>query len=204
MTASPNRRIAGRLAAVAAVMLAGSFAAVPFYNLFCRVTGYNGTPNVAEAPPGPARPEVMTIRFDANTAPGLPAEFRPVARKMEVRLDETGLAFYEFVNLSDHPITAAASFNVTPYAAGAYFSKIACFCFEKQTLAPGERIEMPVSFFVDPAILEDAEARDVREITLSYTMHPSDPPPAADAAGATGSTRLAKAAAQVEPAAIEN
>ncbi|MBP7241516.1 cytochrome c oxidase assembly protein [Amaricoccus sp.] len=204
MTANPNRRIARRLAVVAGIMLAGSFAAVPFYDLFCRVTGYNGTPGVAEAPAGPARPEVITVRFDANTAPGLPAEFRPVARKMEVRLDESGLAFYEFANLSDRPITGTASFNVTPYAAGAYFSKIACFCFEEQTLAPGERIEMPVSFFVDPAILDDPEAKGVREITLSYTMHPSDPPAAADAAATPGSTRLAEAAGQVEPAAIEN
>lgn len=200
MSAGPNARIARRLAAVAALMLAGSFAAVPFYDLFCRMTGYGGTPNVAaSAPEGPARPEIFTIRFDANVAPGLPAEFRPAARTMQLHLGESGLAFYEFANLTDREIAGTASFNVTPYAAGAYFSKIACFCFERQDLAPGERVEMPVSFFVDPAILDDIEAKGVREITLSYTMHPSDPPASAEAGTAT--RRLAKAAAPDVPAA---
>lgn len=202
MSVSPNARIARRLIAVAAVMLAGSFAAVPFYNLFCRITGYGGTTNVATAAPeGPARPEIFTIRFDANVAPGLPAVFRPVERTIKVRLGESTLAFYEFENLSDKPIAGTASYNVAPYSAGVYFSKIACFCFELQELAPGERVEMPVSFFVDPSILEDLEAKGVREITLSYTMHPSVPAPSADAEAGTTPKRFADAAAPDAPAA---
>lgn len=168
-----NRRIALRLGSVAAVMLVLSFAAVPAYDLFCRVTGYGGTTGTAEAPTGPARAETVTVRFDANIAPDMPWEFRPRTRTMEVRLGETALVFYEAHNPTDAPVAGTASYNVAPFAAGVHFAKIACFCFELQVLEPGERIEMPVSFFVDPTLLEDREARGIRTITLSYTMHRS-------------------------------
>jgi cytochrome c oxidase assembly protein subunit 11 len=174
-----NRRTAARLGAVVAGMLALSFAAAPLYDWFCRVTGYGGATAVAAAAPGgAARPEVVTVRFDANVAPGLAARFRPLARTMEVRVGEPALAFYEFANPTDRPIAGTASFNVAPYAAGGYFAKVACFCFELQVLQPGESVEMPVSFFVDPAMLDDREAGGLRAITLSYTMHASAPPAA--------------------------
>lgn len=173
MAGTGNRRIAVRLGSVVVVMLGLSFAAVPAYDLFCRVTGYGGTTGTAEAPTGPARAETVTVRLDANTAPDMPWEFRPRTRTMEVRLGETALVFYEAYNPTDAPVAGTASYNVAPFAAGAHFAKIACFCFELQVLQPGERIEMPVSFFVDPSLLEDREARGIRTITLSYTMHRS-------------------------------
>ena len=189
-----SRRMALRLGGVAAAMLALSFAAVPLYDLFCRVTGYGGTTAVAEAG---AAPEVLDrtieVRFDANTAPDVPWEFRPTTRRAEIRLGETGLVFYEAYNPTDEPIAAAASFNVTPFSAGGYLVKIACFCFERQLLAPGERVEMPVTFYVDPAILDDPEAEHVPSITLSYTMHRSDLPEG-HAAAAPPATRTAEAA----------
>ncbi len=197
MARSSDGRIAGRLGAVALTMLTLSFAAVPFYDWFCRVTGYGGATSTAAAPEGPARPETVIVRFDANTAPGLPAIFRPVQRTMEVRLGESALAFYEFSNPTDQPLAGTASFNVTPYSTGAYFAKVACFCFEIQVLQPGERQEMPVSFFVDPAILQDAEAKGVRTITLSYTMHASTP--TAERAAGAGTTRVASVAAPRGP-----
>jgi cytochrome c oxidase assembly protein subunit 11 len=201
---------AARLGAVVAFMLALSFAAVPFYDWFCRVTGYGGATNVAEAPDeADVREETVTVRFDANVAEGMPWEFRPMQRTMEVRLGETALMFYEARNPTDAPVAGTASFNVAPYSTGAYFSKIACFCFELQVLQPGERLEMPVSFYVDPAMLEDREAKGVRAITLSYTMHPSPLPAhdSVDAAQADGEAELASAQAARAPQiaeAIEN
>lgn len=211
MAARSPARTAARLVAVVTVMLALSFAAVPFYDWFCRVTGYGGTTNVAVAPDEAAvREETVLVRFDANVAGDMPWEFRPMQRTMEVRLGETGLMFYEAYNPTDEPIAGTASFNVAPYSAGAYFSKIACFCFELQVLQPGERVEMPVTFFVDPEILEDREAKGVRAITLSYTMHASPLPPAdsAEEAAEAGVAPVpASAAAPRAPqvaAAIEN
>lgn len=171
-----NGRVARRLAAIVGVMLALSFVAVPFYDWFCRVTGYGGTVATAPAPTDAPRPETVLVRFDANVAPGFPMEFRPAQRTLEVRLGEEALVFYEAHNPTDAPIAGTAGFNVAPYSAGGFFAKVACFCFERQVLAPGERVAMPVSFFVDPAMLEDREARGVRQITLSYTMHPDAAP----------------------------
>ncbi len=176
MTPSRNRKLAFGLGGVVAVMLALSYAAVPFYDWFCRVTGYGGTTSVAEAPSGEILERRVTVRFDANTAPDMPWEFRPVQRTMEIRIGETGLALYEAYNPTDRTIGGTASYNVAPYSVGSYFEKIACFCFEEQILGPGERVEMPVSFYVDPAMLDDREARDVTGITLSYTMHLADLP----------------------------
>ncbi len=197
MAARDPARTAARLGGVVAAMLALSFAAVPFYDWFCRVTGYGGATNVAEAPAeAEVREETVTVRFDANVAGDMPWEFRPMQRTMEVRLGETALMFYEAHNPTDAPTAGTASFNVAPYSTGAYFSKIACFCFELQVLQPGERVEMPVTFFVDPAMLEDREAKGVRAITLSYTMHPSPLPasdPAGKAAQAGGAPQIAAA-----------
>jgi cytochrome c oxidase assembly protein subunit 11 len=181
----PNRT-AAQLAAVVAVMASLSFAAVPFYDWFCRVTGFGGTTGIASAAPDRILDRTVTVRFDASLARGMPWEFRPMQRTMTVRLGETGLAFYEARNPTGRPVAGVASYNVTPASAGGYFTKIACFCFNEQVLQPGERIEMPVSFYVDPAIAEDDEGRLLQEITLSYTFHeaplPEDHAAAAPAA----------------------
>ncbi len=163
---------------VGVVLLMGSlaWAAVPFYDWFCRVTGFGGTTGVAEAAPEDILDRTITVRFDASKAKGMAWEFKPVAREMEVRIGETGLAFYEAYNPTDRPIAGQASYNVAPYSAGGYFQKIACFCFEEQVLQPGERVEMPVSFFVDPEMVEDLEAKYVHTITLSYTFYEIDLP----------------------------
>lgn len=163
---------------VGVVLLMGSlaWASVPAYDLFCRVTGWGGAVDVAEAAMDEPLAQTVTIRFDASKAKGLPVEVRPVERKMTVRIGEEGLAFYEAYNPTDRPIATTASYNVAPYAAGSFFSKIQCFCFELQVLEPGERVEMPVSFFVEPEIIDDPDAKFAKTITLSYTFHESDLP----------------------------
>ncbi|GAA6158706.1 MULTISPECIES: cytochrome c oxidase assembly protein [Ruegeria] len=163
---------------VGVVVLMGSlaWAAVPFYDWFCRVTGFGGTTGVAETAPEDILDRTVTVRFDASKAKDMAWEFKPVEREMEVRIGETGLAFYEAYNPTDRPIAGQASYNVAPYSAGGYFQKIACFCFEEQVLQPGERVQMPVSFFVDPEMVEDLEAKYVHTITLSYTFYEIDLP----------------------------
>lgn len=153
-----------------------AWAAVPFYDWFCRVTGFGGATGVAEVGSDEILDRTVTIRFDASKERDMPWEFKPVARTMEVRIGETGLAFYEAYNPTDRPVAGAASYNVAPYSAGGYFDKIQCFCFEEQVLQPGERVQMPVTFFVDPEIVEDREAKYVHTITLSYTFHEIDLP----------------------------
>lgn len=172
---SPEGRTATRLVGVVITMGALSWAAVPFYDWFCRVTGFGGTTQVSVAVPDQVLDEIVRVRFDANTDPNLPWTFRPLQNRMDVRIGENGLAFYEAINNSDVPITGTASYNVAPEISGYYFSKIECFCFTEQTLQPGERIEMPVSFFVDPDIVKDRDASWVRDITLSYTFHRTEP-----------------------------
>ncbi|WP_282027749.1 cytochrome c oxidase assembly protein [Ruegeria faecimaris] len=163
---------------VGVVVLMGSlaWASVPFYDWFCRVTGYGGTTGVAVAAPEDILERTVTVRFDASKAKDMAWEFKPVERQMEIRIGETGLAFYEAYNPTDRPIAGQASYNVAPYSAGGYFQKIACFCFEEQVLQPGERVQMPVSFFVDPEMVEDLEAKYVHTITLSYTFYEIDLP----------------------------
>jgi cytochrome c oxidase assembly protein subunit 11 len=153
-----------------------AWASVPLYDWFCRVTGYGGTTNTADAGSDLVLEQTITVRFDANTAREMPWEFRPMTREMDIRLGETGMVFYEAYNPTDEPIAGTASYNVTPFTSGYYFSKIECFCFQQQVLQPGERVEMPVTFYVDPSILEDEEASDTRAITLSYTFHVTDIP----------------------------
>ena len=172
-----NTRTARRLLWVIGGMALLTASAVPLYDLFCRVTGYGGTTQVADAESDVILDQTITVRFDASRSAGMPWEFRPEVPSMEIRIGETGLAFYEAYNPTDVPIAGTASFNVTPFVAGPYFAKIACFCFEEQVLQPGERVMMPVSFFVDPALLEDAEAAGTPAITLSYTFHRIDLPP---------------------------
>ncbi len=175
---TPQQRTAVKLSAVAALMLSLSFIAVPFYDWFCRVTGYGGTTSVAAAPSDEVLDQTVLVRFDASVESGMPWVFRPVQRTMEIRIGETGLAFYEAYNPTSTVIAGTASYNVTPDTAGGFFTKIACFCFEQQVLQPGERVQMPVSFYVDPAMVTDPEGRFVREITLSYTFHRTDLPEA--------------------------
>jgi cytochrome c oxidase assembly protein subunit 11 len=143
----------------------------PFYDWFCRVTGYGGTTSVAVAPSDEILDQTVIVRFDASLAAGMPWTFRPLVDKMEVRIGENALAFYEAANPTDRVVAGTASYNVTPDTAGLFFTKIACFCFTEQVLQPGERVEMPVSFYVDPAIVTDADGQFVREITLSYTFY---------------------------------
>jgi cytochrome c oxidase assembly protein subunit 11 len=169
-------RTAARLVGVVVFMGAMAWASIPFYDWFCRVTGFGGTPGVAEAGSDDILDQTVTIRFDASKDRGMPWEFRPQARTMKLRIGETGLAFYEAYNPTDRPVAGQASYNVTPYSAGGYFQKIECFCFTEQILQPGERVEMPVTFFVDPEIVDDPEAKYVHTITLSYTFHEIDLP----------------------------
>lgn len=171
------------LQTVGVVVLMGglAWASVPFYDWFCRVTGFGGTPNVASES-GDILDQTIKVRFDASKERGMPWEFKPVEREMTIRIGEQGLAFYEAYNPTDHPVAGQASYNVTPYEAGAFFYKIDCFCFEEQVLMPGERVMMPVSFFVDPGIVEDRDAKHTGHITLSYTFYEIDLPEEAQAA----------------------
>lgn len=168
-----NRRVAMICVGVVAFMTAGAFASAPLYDLFCRVTGFAGTPQRSAAAPGSqgVMPgQLVTVRFNSDTAPDMPWRFQPVQREVKVVPGEETLIFYRATNPTDKPIVGTATFNVVPEKAGPYFDKIACFCFSEQVLQPGESVDMPVSFFVDPQMLKDPKARDVKTITLSYTF----------------------------------
>lgn len=158
------------LLAVVCGMVGLSFASVPLYRLFCQATGFGGTTQRAQAAPGRAGDAVITVRFDTETAPDLGWEFRPLQPEVRVHPGEQQQVFFRAVNRTGEPITGSATFNVTPTKAGIYFDKIQCFCFNAQHLAPGQSADMGVVFFVDPDILSDPNTRDLREITLSYTM----------------------------------
>ena len=174
---APDRRASRRRAATALIlggvvcgMVGLAFGAVPLYKLFCQVTGFGGTTQIAEEAPAEIGERVVTVRFNADTARDLPWYFKPEQREIKVRVGEMAMAVYNAVNQSDRALIGTSTFNVTPVKAGAYFNKIECFCFEEQTLAPGERADFPVSFFVDPDIVEDRRLDDVTTITLSYTF----------------------------------
>lgn len=171
--ARKNRIVMAALVAVAVAMVGGAYAAVPLYRIFCQVTGFGGTTNVAERPSAKVSERVVTIRFDA-TVNGVPWSFQPVKRSVRTHVGETTLAFYRAENRGSEAVTGTATFNVTPLKAGQYFSKIECFCFTEQRLEPGASVEMPVSFFVDPAIEDDRNLDDVKTITLSYTFYPAE------------------------------
>lgn len=175
MTASrqarANRRVALTVSGIVVGMVGLAFASVPLYRLFCQVTGYGGTTQRAEAAPGAAGDRVVTVTFNADVAgTNLPWSFAPVEREVKVKVGEERLVFYRATNKGSTPVTGTATFNVTPAKAGLYFQKIACFCFSEQTLAPGESIDMPVSFFIDPDMIKDPNTRDVQNVTLSYTF----------------------------------
>lgn len=173
-----NGRLALTLVGVALTMVSLSFAAVPFYSWFCRVTGFAGTPQTAAGATGEVLDQTITVRFDANTDAGMPWDFKPVEREMTLRIGETGLAFYEAYNPTDKVIAGTAAYNVSPDIAGAYFTKIQCFCFSEQVLQPGERVLMPVTFYVDPEITRDVNTEQVQHITLSYTFYQTELPEA--------------------------
>jgi cytochrome c oxidase assembly protein subunit 11 len=165
-------------ATVSVVLAFGAlgWASVPLYDWFCRVTGYGGSTSVAETGSDVILDQTIKIRFDATLERGMPWEFKPMQREVEMRIGETGMAFYEAYNPTNRPVAGSASYNVTPYDAGSFFNKIACFCFEEQVLQPGERVEMPVTFFVDPEIVNDRDAKFTKVITLSYTFYEIDLP----------------------------
>ena len=175
-----SRRGLGRDATVAAIcgfvvvlMVGASYAAVPFYNWFCRATGFNGTTQVATSAPSAAPlTRKIAVRFDSNVAGGLPWKFEPEQTEIEVNIGQVVTVFYTVTNQSARTTTGQAAYNVAPLTVGAYFQKINCFCFTEQTMAPGEKREMPVVFYVDPALVEDHENDGLNTITLSYTFYP--------------------------------
>ena len=176
-----KRRTAWVMAGLALAMIALAYASVPLYRLFCQMTGYAGTTQRAEAAalPSPQALQALggrtiKVRFDGNVSPGMPWQFGPDAPETKIKVGARAMAFYHATNLAATPTTGRALFNVTPDTAGKYFKKIACFCFNEQTLKAGETASMPVTYFVDPAILKDPDARKIDEITLSYTFFPVD------------------------------
>ena len=175
---SPNMKTAGLASLLALAMVGLGFAAVPLYDLFCRVTGFGGTTQRYDPVAAAAQPEVLSqtvsVRFDANVSPKLPWKFYPEHPRDTVSIGARDMAIFIAENQSANPVVGTASFNVTPVQAGKYFTKIQCFCFTEQRLEPGQQMRMPVLFFVDPKILDDPDARDVQEITLSYTFHAVD------------------------------
>ena len=174
-TPEQKRRTVVKLLGVIVLMGSLAWVSVPAYRLFCQVTGWGGATSVADAAPGAIEQEI-TVRFDASFERGMPWTVEPVVREMTMKIGEEGLAFYRAHNPTDRPIAGTASYNVAPYAAGAFFSKIQCFCFELQVLQPGETVDMPVSFFVEPEILDDPDAKFAKTITLSYTFYETELP----------------------------
>lgn len=163
--------VAASCGAVVALMIGAAYAAVPFYNWFCRQTGYGGTTQVAEKAPSHILDRTLAIRFDSNVAPGLPWRFVPEQNEVKVRLGEVTTVHYKVINLAAREITAQASYNVSPPQVGIYFNKINCFCFTQQTLKAGETREMTVVFYVDPSLDKDRDQTDLNAITLSYTFY---------------------------------
>lgn len=174
-TPRSHTKVAAICASVVIGMTALAFASVPLYRLFCQVTGYGGTTMRADKASDTVLDQTITVRFDANVAGGLTWEFEPVERVKVVKLGETAVVNYRARNTSDKPTSGTASYNVTPDQAGIFFNKLACFCFTEQALKPGEEVEMPVQFFVDPAMATDKDGRRIHTITLSYTFFPMTP-----------------------------
>jgi len=166
-----HRAIALWCAALVAAMVGAAYASVPLYRLFCEVTGFDGTPRIAAAPSTTTLDRWITVRFDDNVAPGLAWRFEPVQTTLKVRLGENMLAFYRATNTSDRPIRGMATYNVFPEQTAPFFNKLECFCFKEQLLQPGESVEMPVSFFIDPQIVNDKDAHGATHVTLSYTFY---------------------------------
>ena len=176
MAMNAKSKTVAQLVSVVLTMGALAWASVPFYDWFCRVTGFGGTPQQVDNASQEILDETIKVRFDGTLNNNMAWEFKPVVREMEVRIGEMGLAFYEAHNPTSRPIAGQASYNVTPYTAGAFFDKVDCFCFTEQVLMPGETVQMPVSFFVDPEIVTDRDGQYVHTITLSYTFYEIDLP----------------------------
>jgi cytochrome c oxidase assembly protein subunit 11 len=175
-----NARVGALMALLVVAMVGLAFAAVPLYRLFCQVTGFGGTTmrvdERAAAAVTPVEGKSISVRFDANVSRDLQWQFRPVETQRTVPIGSRNMAIYRAKNDTGRPLTGTATFNVTPTQAGQYFSKVQCFCFIEQTLQPGQEVQMPVIFFVDPKILDDPATRDISEITLSYTFYPVEQP----------------------------
>ncbi|MDE1132372.1 MAG: cytochrome c oxidase assembly protein [Ascidiaceihabitans sp.] len=185
----PQKTVAQTVSLV--VLMGGlAWASVPFYDWFCRVTGFGGTTGISTVAPDDVLEQTIKVRFDASLHSDMDWDFKPEVHEMEMRIGETGLAFYEAHNPTDRPIAGQASYNVTPYQAGYFFNKIDCFCFEEQVLQPGETVMMPVSFYVDPEIVTDRDAKYVHTITLSYTFYEIDLPEGFAALDAVTDTTL--------------
>jgi cytochrome c oxidase assembly protein subunit 11 len=176
MAMDANTRTLTRCVGVVVLMGGLAWASVPFYDWFCRVTGFGGVTGQSDVASDEILDQTIKVRFDASKARGMPWEFKPVEREMELRIGETGLAFYEAYNPTDRVVAGRANYNVTPYQAGGFFTKIDCFCFQQQVLQPGERVQMPVTYYIDPAIVDDREGQYIHTITLSYTFHEIDLP----------------------------
>jgi len=172
-----NLRLALVSFSVAAGMVGAAYAAVPLYEVFCQVTGFGGTTQTAEAAPAVTLDRKITVRFNADVGKALPWRFAPAQDRVELKIGEQVLAFYRAKNLSGRTITGTAAFNVTPAKVGQYFNKIACFCFTEQELKAGAEVDMPVTFFIDPAIADDPNLNEVTTITLSYTFFETEPDP---------------------------
>ncbi|MAR50538.1 MAG: cytochrome c oxidase assembly protein [Paracoccaceae bacterium] len=168
--AKKNKKVFTLLSIVVVTMVSLAFASVPFYDWFCRVTGFAGTTLTASSGPNVVINKEIKVRFDGSVDRGLEWEFRPVQKEVKLKIGETALAFYEAYNPTDRPIMGTASYNVFPFSAGSFFTKIDCFCFEEQILAPGERVQMPVTFYIDPEIENDRDGKFIEQITLSYTF----------------------------------
>ncbi len=171
-----NRRVVSLVALGVAGMLGLAFASVPLYELFCKATGFNGTTQVAATGPGRVLERTVRVRFDANMDANLPWKFEPLQREVTVRLGEEKLIHYRATNLSKRPIVGTATYNVLPDIAGQWFNKVQCFCFTEQLLKPGQAVDMPVIFFVDPDMAKDRAYDDINTITLSYTFHEAKTP----------------------------
>lgn len=179
---SRNAKVGIACAGVFFLMVGAAFAAVPLYRMFCQATGYNGTVRQAVVAPGKVLDRKVTIRFDTNVR-GVPFKFAAEQTTQDVKIGDTGLAFFKVTNTSDKPVTARAAYNVLPEQAGAYFQKLECFCFTDQTLKPGETRDFPVVYFVDPRFVDDFETKSAGEITLSYTFFPATGSPVASTSG---------------------
>ena len=187
MTGTPNTPIRRRHRAIAAwcallvfAMVGAAYAAVPLYRMFCAATGFDGTPKRATGPSQKTLQKTVSVRFDGNVSPSLPWRFEPMQTTMSVKLGENAVATYKATNLSDKRIVATAAYNIFPEIAASYFNKIECFCFTEQVLEPGQTAELALSFFIDPEIVKDNDARRIAVVTVSYTFYPTPTPAVAE------------------------
>jgi cytochrome c oxidase assembly protein subunit 11 len=193
-----NRRTALMAAGIAVTMVGAAYASVPLYRLFCQVTGFGGTTMVATetraASVAPVQGRTIRVRFDGNVRSGMPWTFGPTEQVVELPVGERRMAFFRAANASKRAVTGVATYNVSPAAAGQYFMKIQCFCFNEQTLGPGEAVDMPVVYYVDPAILDDPVASRISEITLSYSFFPVEAPSQSPGIRSTDALAISKGA----------